>query len=335
MRKPFWLNTEAEAIEDKAVIVQKVFNWYTIDRLGVRAIAINLNSEGVAIPSGDGQWSSVQISRLIKDSRVIGLYKQDKVLPEIITPLQFRQANDIINNAKTTGRRGMEWSSALRGIITCKHCGTSLKTQTSGENSRTLYCRQSMEGTCGAKGGIDYKLALLFAVWECHLVIAGNVGNEKVDKQDYSPQVAATQKEIDYLVELGSLAGGVQEIADKLQVLTNQKKELTRLQAAQTLNTDQDVFIALTHWLYDEMPDTVAGALEGNPKDSSVLNQRLHEAGQRITWNGQVLQSEKHTARKEDKRLIIDGQGSIDLVEEGTTELGGGWWFLSNPSAKD
>jgi len=340
MRRPYWLDKQGEVIEPNAQAVRDIFRWYTEDINSFQTITRRLNEQGTPSPSGVA-WRTSQVARYVKDAKVIGLVGITEVYPPIVSRETFTKAQRILEKKRGAGRVAKSWSSAVRRVVTCGTCGSTLQAHSSGKpvrDSRTLYCRKNMNGACTTKGGINYKLALLFAVWAAIDKIAHTEALRTVREQerhDYSPEIKALSEQSDNLAEAIKLASDIPTLIIKLREVESRRAELIELQKEGLISADADIFDELCDWRYNRLPIETAAALEGRDIPASVeLNRRLQESGIKIGWDGQHLTCDQFKARrsKDGKQLFIERHGVIKKTGDGTMELGGGWWYLETPT---
>lgn len=335
MQRPFWINLHGELIPERCVVVQSIFDKYINERKGIRPIARELNADQVPPPTTRAkEWRWAQISRILKDPRVLGLFGADMIYPPAIERAAFSEAQRIIQSQQGKGRVGKTWSSAVRGVADCERCGSPMKVHSARHGSRTMYCRRSLEGVCDTKGGINYKLVALLAVWAAAQDISYSQGQRKAataQTRDVGPEINALDQEIDKLAELAALTGGVDKIAIKIRERQERKEQLLSEMEKQLTVVQSDSWAEQMDWLHNQMQEEVGAAVvEGDREASIRLNQKLTECGQKVTWDGEVLRAGEYIARRDYKSLIIEGEGAIKHTGYGTQELGGGWYFLAN-----
>jgi DNA invertase Pin-like site-specific DNA recombinase len=336
MQRPFWIGPDGKLIPKRAEVVRRIFSMYINDRMGIRPIAIALNADNVPPPTTRAkEWRFAQISRYIKDPRTIGLFGADQIYPPAIERDVYAEAQRILATQQNKGPVHNGWSSALRGLSLCHACGCGLRASATRKTSRTMYCRRSLEGVCDISGGINYKLILLFTVWAASREMAHIEAQHRPSgtvRRDISPEIKALDKEIDQLSELAAMTGNISQIAIKIKERQERKTSLIKEFEEQLKVTERDSFTDQMEWLTNEMPALVAVALSADCKEASQrLNQRFTESDSKVTWDGKYLYCGDHKAKRDYKRLVIEGEGVIQLAEDGTQELGGGWWFLAKP----
>ena len=145
------------APNDKAPIVQTMFDWYTKEKVSFCEIAQRLTDMGVPSPSGLNYWTSFSVTKIIKNDIYAGmvrhgLYKQvkeydpdtgeiktvqRKAAPEEMTiargkhpALVDEETWDaaVARHSKNTRiRQGKDLSNPLAGILRCSQCGKMMQ----------------------------------------------------------------------------------------------------------------------------------------------------------------------------------------------------------------
>ncbi|WLR50128.1 recombinase family protein [Bacillus tianshenii] len=143
--------------ESEAEVVRQIYQWYTFDKFGYKAITHKLNERG--IPSKQkGKWQLTTIQRILKNPlyygtfilnkygsvKVAGRKKQVQNPPEkwlifenhhpaIISKELFEQANDKENIR--TRKKVSAWNE-FRGLLKCGSCGANIVILQSGRKQR-------------------------------------------------------------------------------------------------------------------------------------------------------------------------------------------------------
>lgn len=141
--------------EDEAIIIRKIFKWFTEDNLSAFRISKKLNSEKIPAPqpkinrkiiNKDNIWFESTIRTMLKDETYAGIrhtmiYKFEKIslnnmkktkrppeewisvpVPSIISRETWDKANNIMNRKSTNPRRTQRtW--ILQGLVFCEKCG--------------------------------------------------------------------------------------------------------------------------------------------------------------------------------------------------------------------
>ena len=140
-----------EEVPREADLVRLMFRLYVEEGLGVRRIAGYLNERGFLTRRGQG-WSMVTIRDILRNSVHIGTYSRFGLrLPgthqRLISPEQFRKAQDLMYSRRPRGRRGKTEPFLLSGLVSCGQCGNGMIGVTrrqvwrrkDGERMRGLY----------------------------------------------------------------------------------------------------------------------------------------------------------------------------------------------------
>ncbi len=147
-------------VEAEAAVVRLIFDLYTKDRLGTRAIANVLNDRGIRTKRGKA-WSSQSVEIIITNRLYIGEKTfRDIVVtdahPAIITNAQFTYAQHILTRrSQEIGQRAANASTyTLTGKIPCPQCGsTYIGTVAHGRNNAYRYYTCWSRNRYGAKQG--------------------------------------------------------------------------------------------------------------------------------------------------------------------------------------
>lgn len=142
---------------EKAKIVQMIFQWYTEEKLSFCKIAQRLTDMGVPSPSGLNYWSSFGVTKLIKNDVYAGkvrhgkwkdVKKYDSVTGKLRTVCRQQKDGDFIiadgkhpalvdmdtweaavarHSLNTRIRKNMKLSNPLAGLIRCSECGLMMQ----------------------------------------------------------------------------------------------------------------------------------------------------------------------------------------------------------------
>lgn len=145
------------APNDKAHIVQMMFDWYTREKISFCEIAQRLTDMGVPSPSGLSYWTSFSITKIIKNDIYAGmvrhgLYKQvkeyDPITGEVKTVKRKASPDEITvskgkhpalvdeetwnaavsrHSKNTRIKQSTELSNPLAGIMCCSQCGKMMQ----------------------------------------------------------------------------------------------------------------------------------------------------------------------------------------------------------------
>lgn len=146
----------------EAITVRRMFDLYTKDRLGTRAIANVLTEEGLRTRNGK-PWSQRSVETVIINRTYVGEkhYRDISVIdahPPIITAEQFDLAQRILTErSENIGQRAANASEyTLTGKIQCPQCGSAyIGTAAHGRNTRYRYYLCYARSRYGTKAGCD------------------------------------------------------------------------------------------------------------------------------------------------------------------------------------
>ncbi|WP_246128162.1 recombinase family protein [Amycolatopsis rhizosphaerae] len=132
--------------EHEAAIVRLIFDLYTRNRLGSRAIAKVLNNRGHRTSSG-GTWSGYQVIRALNNRVYLGelTFRENTVTDThdaIIDPKLWEQAQDILDaRGESHAHRAASSSDyVLTGRLRCPKCGKAMiGTRATGRNKTYRY----------------------------------------------------------------------------------------------------------------------------------------------------------------------------------------------------
>ncbi len=149
-------------VEAEAATVRLIFDLYTRDRLGMRAIATVLNERGLRTKRGK-PWSQRSVDLVITNRRYLGEKSfRDIVVtdahPAIISDTQFEYAQHILaERSEEIGQRAANASEyTLTGKIPCPQCGSKyIGTVAHGRNNRYRYYMCWSRNRYGASKGCD------------------------------------------------------------------------------------------------------------------------------------------------------------------------------------
>jgi site-specific DNA recombinase len=115
---------------EEAEIVRAIFQLYTQQGLGIRLVARWLNEHGYSTRRG-GKWSMVTIRDILRNRVYLGTYTRFGVRvpgshPAIISPEEFRRAQDRMSRRRTGGARRTRTPFLLSGLLQCGYCGNHL-----------------------------------------------------------------------------------------------------------------------------------------------------------------------------------------------------------------
>ena len=147
-------------VETEAAVVRLIFDLYTKDRLGTRAIANALNDRGLRTKRGR-VWSSAAVEVVLTNRLYIGekSFRDITVIdahPAIITQDQFSKAQTILTRrGEEIGQRAANPSDyTLTGKIACPQCGRKyIGTAANGRSNRYRYYTCWTRNRYGTKQG--------------------------------------------------------------------------------------------------------------------------------------------------------------------------------------
>ncbi|HEY8490408.1 MAG TPA: recombinase family protein [Dehalococcoidia bacterium] len=119
-----------EVVPEEAAVVRQIFKLYLQEGLGIRLIARRLNEEGHRTRRG-GNWSMVTIRDILRNRAYLGTYTRFGVRvpgshPALITPEEFRQAQEKLEERRTAPGRRQAAPFLLSGLVHCGHCGNRM-----------------------------------------------------------------------------------------------------------------------------------------------------------------------------------------------------------------
>jgi DNA invertase Pin-like site-specific DNA recombinase len=187
---PAWLKlsgdcSKYEVIEDKALIVQRIFEMLS-NGIGRRKIVSIFNQEKVPhiseIKRTSGIWHPSYIAKITKSGAVIGRFTPtvnengkreldtlnsiEDYFPRIIENSLYYQVQELtkINN-RSAGRKGAAFTNVLQGACFCLKCNSVMKYTNKKEGEQFLECYRRSIGLCDNIKRYRYKL-LEYAVLE-------------------------------------------------------------------------------------------------------------------------------------------------------------------------
>lgn len=165
---------------DKAEIVQNIYNWFTIDRLTCGQIVKKLHSLGIPSPTGSSLWRRDTLRTLIENEVYIGKvrWKRRRVVremdeggtiqkrrpkkkdymivegkqPALVSEEQFKLAKSLFG--QTVPRKiSTEIVNPLAGLLCCSKCGRKMAYNPGyGRHARPRFVHR--EGECKAKSAL-------------------------------------------------------------------------------------------------------------------------------------------------------------------------------------
>lgn len=114
--------------DTRAATVRTVFAGFLGGR-SLRSLAADLNGEGAATPTGQGQWSPSQVRRILRNPTYAGLRAHngdvvgEAVWQGIVPVDEWRRAKVLLDDPSRGGFRGNEIVHYLTRILRCGLCG--------------------------------------------------------------------------------------------------------------------------------------------------------------------------------------------------------------------
>jgi DNA invertase Pin-like site-specific DNA recombinase len=201
--KPRADRTGFEVIEARAKVVRRIFSDCADRGMGVKSIAVRLNSEGVKPfgPKGRG-WSKTFILRLLRSRSVLGEFQPSTrvggknrpagdVIANYYEPILdeavFYRAQNAINKRRGAGgRKGTNFTNLFGKIAFCAGCGAKLHVVNKGvRGGRALACVNASDGLGECRPVFwkltDFELSFLTFVKEIDL---GSLTSSVVDQHE-------------------------------------------------------------------------------------------------------------------------------------------------------
>jgi len=130
--------------EDESKVVERIFNHYVFDRIGVEQIARKLNEDKVKPRQQAHQWHASAVRDIIRHPGYEGQHPLKINIPVIIEPALWELAQQRRkDNHRLYRRNGSPW--LLQGIIKCGLCGHSLSCGWAHEKRRIYTCRGRLQ----------------------------------------------------------------------------------------------------------------------------------------------------------------------------------------------
>ncbi len=156
-------------LNDHANAVRRIFA-LADSGLGQVTITKRLNDEGVPTFRGKGLWYPANVGRIMRDETVVGTYQPTHVVedvrqpfgqpikdyyPAVVSEELFWRVQRGIKVGFAKGRhKGNRIANLFSGLITCAHCGSTLRLRT-GTPHKYLYCDNLYRaGNCASGGGL-------------------------------------------------------------------------------------------------------------------------------------------------------------------------------------
>ena len=132
-------------------VIELIYRMYSKDDMGIRLITQHLNERGITTRRG-GKWNMITIRDMLRNPTYMGTYTRfglrlSKSHDPIISPDQFRQAQDTNRSRRPTGRFVNAEPFLLSGLLLCGYCDNKMMGVTrrqswklkNGRRSRGVY----------------------------------------------------------------------------------------------------------------------------------------------------------------------------------------------------
>jgi len=207
--------------EEEAWVVERIFQWFVHEDIGVNGVARRLNDMGVPTRKRRGLWHRMVVRQILTNPVYIGRWRYkgiDISVPPIVDNTLWEKAQEKLKEARRLWAGRGRHDYLLSGLLTCGDCGNSMTgvySQWWGVAERRYSCRRKNRGTqiTGCRPG-KMLLAepLEQAVWQ---------------------QVCSWLKDPDKLARAAlESSPGVEEIHAELEHLEKHLKEIERGRAA-------------------------------------------------------------------------------------------------------
>jgi len=287
--------------QEKAEIVQRIFNWFTEDKLPIGSIVSRLAAYHITSPSGNAYWSKTYIVNLLKNRAYIGetsiVFKasQEQVelpdaTPAIIDKPVFNQAQVQLQANKELALRNTRREYLLRGYVYCQRCGRRY----AGASRKTTKGNRiiaSRNYRCGRQFDPSPSSRCKNRIWSADNLEA--IAWRQVENVLSSPE---------------TVLAGIRTIESKAEQGDSIREELNKVnEHLKTLGREQE---QLLQWAIRGFPE------ETIDKENERINQYRHELEQ------QRAKLEDYIATV--KQMDVDIQGikeACELVRNNLTEL--------------
>ena len=116
-----------EIESQEASVVQRIFDMYSRESLGLRLIVQRLNQEGVRTRR-DGLWNIVTVRDVLRNRAYIGTYQRfgmqvTRSHQPIIDPETFRAVQERMRERRPSRRANINAPFLLSGLVYCGYCG--------------------------------------------------------------------------------------------------------------------------------------------------------------------------------------------------------------------
>jgi DNA invertase Pin-like site-specific DNA recombinase len=253
---PAWLKlsddcSKYEVIEDKALIVQRIFEMLS-NGIGRRKIVSIFNQEKVPhiseIKRTSGTWHPSYIAKITKSGAVIGRFTPtvskggkrqldtinniEDYFPRVIEDSLYYQVQELTKlNSRSAGRKGAAFTNVLQGVCFCLKCNSVMKYTNKKKGEQFLECYGRSIGLCN--NNMRYRYGLLeYAVLESIGLKAFKFDEHRNNSKDYDSSI-------------DKLKGEIARVQENINVLTEQqnltpfKDRLTKLSSDHKSKSNQ------------------------------------------------------------------------------------------------
>jgi hypothetical protein len=208
-----------DVIDGHAKIIRRVFADCADHGMGVKAIAIRLNKEGVRAFGPRGRaWTKTFVLRLLRSRTVLGEFQPctrvgsksrptgDPIVgyhPAIVTEEVYFRAQNALNKRRGAGgRKGGKFTNLFGKIATCAGCGARFHIVHRGrKGGRSLACSNAREGSSDCRPVswklTDFELSFLTFVKEIDLGSLFSSVVDQHDRQAVENEIRAKQGRLD------------------------------------------------------------------------------------------------------------------------------------------
>ncbi len=164
---PKWINSagnEFTVIEDRKEIIERIFR-SSLNGMGAKAIAKELNIEGISPWGKSIGWQQSYIYKILKSHAVIGAFQPHKMtgdkrlpvgepikgyFPQAITEELFYQVQESITSRNGKGGKTGKHSNLFTHIARCSYCGAPMHFDDKGtppKGNKYLVCSRAKNGS--------------------------------------------------------------------------------------------------------------------------------------------------------------------------------------------
>ncbi|MDN5346847.1 MAG: site-specific recombinase [Clostridia bacterium] len=246
---------KVSVLEEEAVVVKNIFQWFVREDIGVNGVAKRLNDLGIPTRKRQGLWHRVVVRQILTNPVYTGTWRYKDInisVPPIIEPALWKKAQEKLKEARRLWAGRSRYNYLLSGLITCADCGNSMTGAYSkwwGVRERRYTCRKNSQGTRNS-GCRPSKMLLAEplenVVWEQVCFWLKDPDRLVKAALEFSPQVEEINKELKHIerhlkeIEKGrtaildALASGLLDLdaqtKNKLAELKRRKERLEQRQ---------------------------------------------------------------------------------------------------------